>query len=203
MFLDVSVVSVLPRGCVGKGQCSRTGGLRTDDLDEDAFAPPAVELTVKDLFPGAKVQRALDGYGLSLQVVELPDSTRTAADAAAAIGTTVAQIAKSLIFRTLETDRPVLVIASGVNRVDEKLVSGLVGEMIGKADAEFVRTATGFVIGGVPPVGHDQPIETFVDEDLLRYAEIWAAAGTPNAVFRLGKEDLEALFMGKFYCISG
>jgi prolyl-tRNA editing enzyme YbaK/EbsC (Cys-tRNA(Pro) deacylase) len=151
----------------------------------------------------AKVQRALDGYGLSLQVVELPDSTRTAADAAAAIGTTVAQIAKSLIFRTLETDRPVLVIASGVNRVDEKLVSGLVGETIGKADAEFVRTATGFVIGGVPPVGHDQPIETFVDEDLLRYAEIWAAAGTPNAVFRLGKEDLEALFMGKFYCISG
>jgi prolyl-tRNA editing enzyme YbaK/EbsC (Cys-tRNA(Pro) deacylase) len=150
----------------------------------------------------SRVQRALDGYGLSLQVVELPDSTRAAADAAAAIGTTVAQIAKSLIFRTVETGRPVLVIASGVNRVNERRVGELMEEAIVKADADFVRTQTGFAIGGVPPVGHDRPIETFVDEDLLQYAEIWAAAGTPNAVFRLKQTDLKMIFTNMFYCIK-
>jgi prolyl-tRNA editing enzyme YbaK/EbsC (Cys-tRNA(Pro) deacylase) len=150
----------------------------------------------------ARVQDALDAYGLSLQVLELPDSTRTAADAAAAIGCTVAQIAKSLVFRTTKTGRPVLVIASGVNRVDVDRVGEQVGEPIGKADADFVRSATGFAIGGVPPVGHAQAILTFVDEDLLQYEEIWAAAGTPNAVFRLERGDLEAVFIGRFYCIS-
>jgi len=150
----------------------------------------------------ARVQHALDTYGLSLQVVELPDSTRTAADAAAAIGCTVAQIAKSLVFRTTKTGQPVLVITSGVNRVDEDRVGEQVGEPIGKADAEFVRSATGFAIGGIPPVGHAQEILTFVDEDLLQYEEIWAAAGTPNAVFRLERAELEAVFGGRFYCIS-
>jgi prolyl-tRNA editing enzyme YbaK/EbsC (Cys-tRNA(Pro) deacylase) len=155
-----------------------------------------------DLSPSAaKVQTALDAYGLSLQVVELPDSTRTAADAAAAVGCAVAQIAKSLIFRTTRTGRPVLVIASGANRVDEDRIGTLIGEPIGKADAGFVRSETGFVIGGVPPVGHDQAIDTFVDEDLLMYDEIWAAAGTPNAVFKLGKNDLEKILIGKFYRI--
>jgi prolyl-tRNA editing enzyme YbaK/EbsC (Cys-tRNA(Pro) deacylase) len=155
-----------------------------------------------DLSPSAaKVQTALDAYGLSLQVVELPDSTRTAADAAAAVGCAVAQIAKSLIFRTTRTGRPVLVIASGANRVDEDRIGTLIGEPIGKADAGFVRSETGFVIGGVPPVGHDQAIDTFVDEDLLLYDEIWAAAGTPNAVFKLGKNDLEKIFTGMFYRI--
>jgi prolyl-tRNA editing enzyme YbaK/EbsC (Cys-tRNA(Pro) deacylase) len=155
-----------------------------------------------DLSPSAaKVQTALDAYGLSLQVVELPDSTRTAADAAAAVGCAVAQIAKSLIFRTTRTGRPVLVIASGANRVDEDRIGTLIGEPIGKADAGFVRSETGFVIGGVPPVGHDQAIDTFVDEDLLLYDEIWAAAGTPNAVFKLGKKELEKLFEGMFYRI--
>ena len=155
------------------------------------------------LSPSAlKVQQALDILGLELQVVELPDSTRTAAEAAAAVGCTVAQIAKSLVFRTLQTHRPVLVIASGVHRVNEERIGTLLGEPIGKADADFVRSSTGFVIGGVPPVGHDQPIETFVDQDLRRHEEIWAAAGTPNAVFKLSAADLAILFEGRFHNIS-
>jgi len=133
--------------------------------------------------------------------VELPDSTRTAADAAQAIGCTVAQIAKSLIFRAEEADRPILVIASGVNRVNEKTLAAILGEKIGKADADFVRQRAGFVIGGVPPVGHIEPIETFLDEDLLQYDEIWAAAGTPHAVFRLTPDELARATAGKVICI--
>ena len=137
-----------------------------------------------------RVQNALLKLGLTLQVVELPDSTRSAAEAAEAIGCSVGQIAKSLIFKTRMSEEPVLVIASGPNRVDEKKVAALVGEMIIKADADFVRQNSGFAIGGVPPIGHIQPITTFIDEDLLLYDEIWAAAGTPNAVFRLTGDAL-------------
>jgi len=143
-----------------------------------------------------RVQDALSSHGVDLQVVEMPDSTRTAADAAAAIGCEVAQIAKSLIFRGKETGQPVLVVACGVNRVDEKKVAGLIGEAIGKADAEFVRTRTGFVIGGVPPVGHAEALTTLIDADLLAYDEIWAAAGTPNAVFRLRPAELVTITGG-------
>lgn len=137
-----------------------------------------------------RVQNALDMLGLTLEVVELPASTRTAQDAADAIGCTVAQIAKSLIFRTKQSQKPVLVIASGVNRINETSIGQLLGEKIGKADADFVRQQTGFVIGGVPPVGHLSEITTFIDEDLLELDVIWAAAGTPNAVFRLTPDDL-------------
>lgn len=137
-----------------------------------------------------RLQAALDAYGLDLKVVELAASTRTSQEAAEAIGCTVAQIAKSLIFRAGESDRPVLVIASGTNRVDEKKVAALAGEKIGKADADFVRQKTGYVIGGVPPVGHATPPITLLDEDLARFDEIWAAAGSPNAVFRLTPADL-------------
>ncbi|MCK5275370.1 MAG: YbaK/EbsC family protein [Alphaproteobacteria bacterium] len=128
---------------------------------------------------------------------EFPKSTRTAAEAAAAIGCEVAQIAKSLVFRARASGRPVLVIASGANRVDEKAVAALIGEKIGRADAGFVRAATGFAIGGVPPVGHDKPIETFIDEDILAFDAIWAAAGTPFAVFRLDPHSLAALTGGR------
>jgi prolyl-tRNA editing enzyme YbaK/EbsC (Cys-tRNA(Pro) deacylase) len=137
-----------------------------------------------------RVQDALDALGLKLKVVELPSSTRTSAEAAEAVGCSVAQIAKSLIFKTCHTERPVLVIASGANRVNEKRIAGLVGEEICKADADYVRQHTGFVIGGVPPVGHLEQIPTFVDEDLFQFDEIWAAAGTPHAVFKLSPEDL-------------
>ena len=117
--------------------------------------------------------------GPRFSVLEFDLGTRTSADAAAAIGCTVAEIAKLLVFRTKETSRPTLVVASGVNRVDEKKVSALIGEKIVRADADFVREATGFAIGGVPPVGHAKPPITLIEEDLHKFEAIWAAAGTP------------------------
>jgi prolyl-tRNA editing enzyme YbaK/EbsC (Cys-tRNA(Pro) deacylase) len=150
------------------------------------------------LSPSAqKVQAALAARGFTLQVVELPQSTRTSAEAAAAVGCTVGQIAKSIVFRAAHSQRPVLVLTSGVNRVSESAVAVLVGEPLAKADADFVRARTGFVIGGVPPVCHAESLITFIDEDLLQFAEIWAAAGTPNAVFRLTPEELVRLTEGR------
>jgi prolyl-tRNA editing enzyme YbaK/EbsC (Cys-tRNA(Pro) deacylase) len=137
-----------------------------------------------------KVQAALQALGMDLQVVELPGSTRTALEAAQAVGCEVGQIVKSLIFKGKHSGRPLLVVASGANRVDERRVETLIGEPLGKADADFVREHTGFVIGGVPPVGHSQPLDTWIDEDLLGYDQIWAAAGTPHAVFRLTPAEL-------------
>ncbi len=150
-----------------------------------------------------RVQDALNalGYG-QRHVVELPDSTRTAADAAAAIGCTVGQIAKSLIFRGAESNRPVLVIASGANRVDIDRLAAETGEPLAKADADYVREKTGYAIGGVPPVGHlTQPL-TFIDRDLLQYATIWAAAGTPRAVFALAPDDLERMTGGRIVQVT-
>jgi len=144
-----------------------------------------------------KVQEVLKSLGLELQVVELQETTRTSADAARAVGCQVGQIAKSLVFRGETTQRPILVIASGSNRVNEKRVGKLISEALGKADADFVRQKTGFVIGGVPPVGHAEKLEIFIDEDLLQYSEIWAAAGTPNAVFKLTPSDLVRMTEGK------
>lgn len=143
-----------------------------------------------------KVQDALAALGLSLEVVELPASTRTAQEAAQAIGCGVAQIVKSLIFKGSRSGRAILVLASGSNRVNEIRLGELAGEPVEKAGADFVRQRTGFVIGGVPPLGHPEPLLTFVDEDLLAYPEIWAAAGTPRAVFRLGREDLGRITQG-------
>ncbi len=144
-----------------------------------------------------RVRAALAARGFDFAVREFPESTRTAAEAAAAIGCEVAQIAKSLVFRARDSERPVLVIASGANRVDERAVAALIGEKIGRADADFVRTATGFAIGGVPPFGHDTPPVTLIDRDLLALDEIWTAAGTPHAVFRLTPRDLVALTGGR------
>jgi len=155
------------------------------------------------LSPNAqKVQDALADLGLTLQVVELPASTRTAAEAAQAVGCQVGQIVKSLVFKTKHTNRPILVIASGANRVDEKKLEVLIGEPLGKADADFVRQQTGFVIGGVPPVGHSQILETFIDQDLLQYPWVWAAAGTPNAVFQLVPADLSRMSGGRLVDIK-
>ncbi len=155
------------------------------------------------LSPSAqKVQDALNQLGLSLQVIELPASTRTAQEAAQAIGVEVGQIVKSLIFKAKRSGRPILVIASGTNRVNEKTIEALIQEPLGKADADFVRQRTGFVIGGVPPLGHSEPLEAFVDEDLLKYDEVWAAAGTPHAVFRLNPADLERMTGGRLMSIK-
>jgi prolyl-tRNA editing enzyme YbaK/EbsC (Cys-tRNA(Pro) deacylase) len=145
----------------------------------------------------ARVQRAIEECGLALQVVQLPASTRSAEEAARAIGCRVEQIAKSLIFRGQASDQAILVIASGRNRVDESRLAEFVGEPVGKANADFVRARTGFAIGGVPPVGHPEPLPTFLDRDLFTLQEIWAAAGTPHAVFRLTPTDLQAMTSGK------
>jgi prolyl-tRNA editing enzyme YbaK/EbsC (Cys-tRNA(Pro) deacylase) len=149
-----------------------------------------------------KVQQALQVLGLDLQVIELPGSTRTAFEAAQAVGCQVGQIVKSLVFKAKRSQRPILVVASGSNRVDERRIEALIGEPLGKADADFVRQQTGFVIGGVPPVGHAQRLETFIDEDLLKYGEIWAAAGTPHAVFRLTPADLVQMTGGQVATIK-
>jgi prolyl-tRNA editing enzyme YbaK/EbsC (Cys-tRNA(Pro) deacylase) len=140
--------------------------------------------------------------GERFQVLEFDASTRTAADAAAAIGCEVAQIAKSLIFRGANSGRAVLIIASGVDRVDEKKAALAVGEPITRADADFVREATGFAIGGVPPVGHRTKPVVLIEESLLQLHEIWAAAGTPNAVFRLTPADLVELTGGRTVAVA-
>ncbi len=131
----------------------------------------------------ARVQEAAESLGLDAKVVLMPDSTRTAAEAAAACGCAVGQIVKSLIFKGKESGRPLLFLVSGSNRVNEKAVAAAIGEAILRPDADFVRAATGFAIGGIPPLGHASPISVWLDEDLLQYGTVWAAAGTPNAVF--------------------
>lgn len=156
-----------------------------------------------ELHPSAqKVQDALTALGFSLQVIELPGSSRTAVEAAQSVGCQVGQIVKSLIFKSKRSQRPILVTASGSNRVNEKKIRALIGEPLGKADADFVRQHTGFAIGGVPPVGHTQALETFIDEDLLQYAEIWAAAGHPSAVFRLTPSELVEMTGGRVVDIT-
>ena len=146
-----------------------------------------------------KVQATL---GERFEVLEFDASTRTAADASAAIGCDVAQIAKSLIFRGATSGKAVLIIASGVDRVDEKKAAAAIGEPIARADADFVREATGFAIGGVPPVGHKTKPIVLIEESLLSFDEIWAAAGTPNAVFRLTPSDLVELTGGRTVAVA-
>ncbi len=150
------------------------------------------------LSPSAqKVQDALRQQGFAYEVVEAPQPTRTAAEAARLVGCQVGQIAKSLVFRTLSSGRPVLVIASGANTVNEFRIGMYVKEAISRAPAAFVREVTGFAIGGVPPLGHARPLETFIDQDLLPYPEIWAAGGTPHALFRLVPADLVRMTGGR------
>jgi len=150
-----------------------------------------------------KVQDALDARGYAhCRVIEMPDSPRTAAEAAAAIGCTVAQIAKSLVFRGAQTGAPILVIASGTNRVDPQRLAALAGEPVEKPDADYVRQRTGFVIGGVPPLGHSEPLRTFIDRDLLAFEDIWAAAGTPRAVFHLTPGELVSMTGGEIATIA-
>jgi prolyl-tRNA editing enzyme YbaK/EbsC (Cys-tRNA(Pro) deacylase) len=149
-----------------------------------------------------RVQDALKERGYGYVVLELADSTRTSQEAAEAVGCTLGQIVKSLIFEGKHSGKPILVLASGANRVNEKALAKLAGEPIGRAHPDFVRQHTGFAVGGVPPLAHDEPLQPFIDEDLLQYDEIWAAAGTPHAVFRLKAADLVAMTGGKLVCIK-
>ena len=143
-----------------------------------------------------KIQDQLKSLGYEYTVIEHTESTRTAQEAADRAGCELGQIVKSLIFKGKESGKPILVLTSGANRVDEKRISEYAGEAIGRAEAEFVRAVTGFAIGGVPPIGHIQKMETYLDEDFLRYETIWAAAGTPNAIFELKTSDLQAMTGG-------
>ncbi|PIE33131.1 hypothetical protein CSA56_13180 [candidate division KSB3 bacterium] len=149
-----------------------------------------------------KIQEALRAFDVSCQVVELPDSTRSAQEAAQAVGCQVEQIVKSLIFKGKQSQKPILVLASGANRVNEKALKEFANEPIKKADANFVREKTGFAIGGVPPLGHAEKLETYLDEDLLQYEEIWAAAGTPHAVFKLTPHDLQTITDGQVISVK-
>jgi prolyl-tRNA editing enzyme YbaK/EbsC (Cys-tRNA(Pro) deacylase) len=153
---------------------------------------------MEQLSPSAqKIQNILRGLGPNYKVIEFIESTRTAQEAANRVGCQLGQIVKSLIFKGRSSNKGILVLTSGLNRVNENKISQYAEESIGRADPEFVRTMTGFAIGGVPPVGHAQPLETYIDEDLLQYTDVWAAAGTPNAVFQLPSSDLVKITSGK------
>lgn len=146
---------------------------------------------MSELKPAAqRVQEALRARGLDSQVRHMRQTTRTAEEAAAACGCAVGQIVKSLIFRGGRSGKPYLLLVSGANRVDEKGVGERIGEPLRRPNAQYVREATGFAIGGIPPLGHAAPPATFMDEALLAYATVWAAAGTPDAVFPIAPAQL-------------
>ncbi len=144
-----------------------------------------------------KIQNLLTSQGFEFKVTEFSESTRTAQEAADRAGCSLGQITKSLIFKGVTTHKAILVLTSGANRVDEKLIGKYAGEPIRRADADFVRSETGFAIGGVPPLGHVHAMETYLDEDLMQYTTIWAAAGTPNAIFELTPLALQVMTHGK------
>jgi len=150
--------------------------------------------------PGGSVQRvrdALAAEGLGSEVKELAASTRTAQEAAAAVGCGVAQIVKSLVFRGTSSGRAVLALVSGSNRASEALLSEVAGEPVARADADFVRERTGFAIGGVPPLGHLEAVTVVIDRDLMAFPVVWAAAGSPNAVFAVAPTDLQRVTGGR------
>ena len=162
-----------------------------------AAPKPAGTHMVRELPASAqRVQDALDRTAVSCRVVAMPFTARTAQEAADAIACEVGQIAKSIVFRGLRSAKPILVIASGVNRINERTIQHLAGEPVAKPDAQFVRETTGFAIGGIPPLGFPRPIETWIDGDLLQFAEVWAAAGTPNMVFGVNPDSLAAMTGG-------
>ena len=142
-----------------------------------------------------RVRAALTAAGVAARIEQFPASTRTAREAAATVGTSVGQIVKSLVF--MAGDSPVLALVSGVNQLDTERLGTLTGAAIGKADANAVRRATGYAIGGVPPIGFPAPIPTFIDRDLLQYELVWAAAGTPRHVFPIVPAELVRITGGR------
>ena len=159
-------------------------------MSDEAFTESSGDQTLPD--SARRVAQLLRERGHTKSVVMLPETGKTSAEAAAGLGCSVAQIAKSILFRRREDDAPVLVVASGANRVDEKKVAQQVGD-IARADAKFVREKTGYAIGGVCPIGHATPPVTLIDADLLELDSLWAAAGHPHAVFNLSPQELVAL----------
>ena len=144
-----------------------------------------------------KVQDALNALGYNYEIIEFEESTRTALEAAERVGCDVGQIVKSLIFQGKISEKPILILTSGANQVDVKRMKTHADEKIGRADPAFVREWTGYAIGGIPPLGHLKPMDTYIDEDLLQYEKVWAAAGTPNAVFEMDADQLQKMTNGK------
>jgi prolyl-tRNA editing enzyme YbaK/EbsC (Cys-tRNA(Pro) deacylase) len=138
-----------------------------------------------------RVAKAARECGLEVRIVEMAETTRTAEEAARACGCEPAQIMKSLIFRGSETGRPYLLLVSGKNRVNEAKVARVIGEVLARPDAAYVRDVTGFAIGGVPPLGHATALRTFIDPDLLAFPTVWAAAGTPRCVMEVDPQALK------------
>jgi prolyl-tRNA editing enzyme YbaK/EbsC (Cys-tRNA(Pro) deacylase) len=172
----------------------------TSDLSLEAFRSSCNSRTSNAMTDAqnplpASAQRVADAakqLGLDTKIVTMADSTRTAEEAAAACGCEVGQIVKSLVFRGADSGVPYLLLVSGKNRVDEKKAAKLIGEGLARPDAAYVRGTTGFAIGGIPPFGHAQPLKTYMDADLLTYANVWTAAGTPHCVMQLKPQDLQA-----------
>lgn len=155
-------------------------------------------MTDADLPPSArKVQAALRQAGSAARVIETAESARTAQEAAAALGCTVGQIVKSLVFRGAESGRTYLILVSGANRVDEPRLGRRLGERLERADADFVRAHTGFAIGGVPPIAHEHRAVVILDQALFALDPLWAAAGTPHAVFCTSADELRKLTGGR------
>lgn len=149
-----------------------------------------------------KVQEALDSLGVDAKVVKLDVTARTAQDAANALECEVGQIGKSLVFKKIESDEPVLIIASGVNRVNERSVGKIIGAEIEIGDANFALKTTGYTIGGIPPLGHKKKISTYVDEDLMKFGTIWVAAGTTHAVFEIDPKKLVEVVEGMIISVE-
>lgn len=149
-----------------------------------------------------RVQNTLVELGYTGQVLELEASTRTAVEAAAAAGCEVGQIVKSLVFQLQPSNEPVLLLVSGTNRVHEKHLGKLLGGTLNRPDADFVHDISGFAIGGIPPVGHKTQLKTYIDEDLLQYETVWAAAGTPNAVFPIAPQELVQISGGQVISVK-
>ena len=168
-----------------------TGSVADAEIPAPPSALPALSSSAQ------KVQDALRALGFAYEVQESAQATRTAAEAARAVKCEVAQIAKSLVFKTGTTGRAILVITSGANTVNEWRIGVLLKETLEKAPPAFVREHAGYAVGGIPPLGHAKPMETFIDEDLLRHETIWAAAGTPNALFRMAPADLVTMTGGR------
>lgn len=138
-----------------------------------------------------KVVDALVVAGVDTRVIEFAESTRTAGEAAAAVGTTEGRIVKSLVFTAGDDGEPVLALVSGDNRLDTAKLAAHLGQAVRRADADKVREATGFAIGGIPPLGHARPLPVYIDHDLMGYDTVYAAAGTPNSVFPIAPTDLQ------------
>ncbi|WEF23969.1 YbaK/EbsC family protein [Paracoccus sp. S3-43] len=151
----------------------------------------------------ARVRAALDGAGVAVEILEMADSTRTAAEAAQAAGCHVDQIAKSIIFRGEASGHAVLFLTAGGNRVDPARATQVAGQPLGKADAALIREETGFAIGGVAPVGHLKPVAAFFDPRLLEFDRVWAAAGTPRHIFAIAPQVLLDLTAAKLADFTG